>query len=112
VLALALVYNDFKTCTWLLQILKHEDDPEAVTPYNGQVSGMRIYALRMYFGLLHELLVGIHEAQKAGILRRICMRVIDGSSMKVPGVRATNLRSLRSAIRWRDRVSISQMPRQ
>ncbi|HEU4890458.1 MAG TPA: hypothetical protein VFT47_02845 [Vicinamibacterales bacterium] len=70
VLALALVYNDFKTCTWLLHILKHEDDPEAVTPYNGQVSGMRVYALRLYFGILHELLVAIQEAQKAGILSK------------------------------------------
>ena len=70
VLALALAYNDFKTADWLLTILTHQDPADAVTPYNAQISGMRIHAVRLLLGVVHELLKAIQAAHLAGLLRR------------------------------------------
>jgi hypothetical protein len=60
-LSFALAFNDFKTANWLLQILR-TTDPEP-TAVNGQISGMRIHAVRLIIGILHELLIAIETAQ-------------------------------------------------
>lgn len=70
VLALALAYNDSKTANWLLTVFVHEQPAEAITPYNGQVSGIRIHATRLLIGILQELLKAIRTAHDSGLLRQ------------------------------------------
>lgn len=56
VLALALIYNDFKNLSWGHKYLREtEPQDRNITAYNGQYGGFEIHVIRLLYSLLREL---------------------------------------------------------
>ena len=71
VLVLALAFNDLKDANWVRQQLDHctPDDINKIDATVGQWQEMRIRFTRHVMGILHELLIAIESASRAGLLQ-------------------------------------------
>jgi hypothetical protein len=71
VLSLALAFNDLKNLAWFNWEVESGWDrtqPNGISSYEGQLHGMRAWHSRMVVALLHEVLLAIREAERAGVL--------------------------------------------